>query len=131
MPTNSTSSNKADLAGTTGKVFVVWGIPIVAMILSANTGGGPTNVIVFPIALVWMGGACLLNAFRCGRLHCFVTGPYFLLMAVLSFFHATSSIPLGSRGWEIIGYGTLIGAIVLWYGPEWIWGKYVRRGDQN
>ena len=131
MPENTTRSNKVDLAGTNGRVLLVWGIPVAAMIISANTSSAIPNGIVFPIALVWMGLACLLNAFRCGRLHCFVTGPFFLLMAALSLLHATSSIPLGARGWEIIGYGTLIGAVVLWYGPESIWGKYVSRGAQD
>lgn len=131
MSENSTKSNRVDLAGSTGRVLGVWGLPIVAMILSANIGGGPTNAFVFPMALIWMGAACLLNALRCGRLHCFVTGPFFLLMAALSLLHGTSLIPLGPRGWEIVGYGTLIGAIVLWYGPERIWGKYVRRGVQD
>jgi len=36
-----------------------------------------------------MGGACLVNAVRCGRLHCYVTGPFFLLGAIgLVFYQA-------------------------------------------
>ena len=33
-------------------------------------------------ALVVAGGTCIVNAGRCGRLHCYITGPFFLLAAV-------------------------------------------------
>jgi hypothetical protein len=31
-----------------------------------------------------MGVACIVNALRCGRVHCYLTGPFFLLMAVIA-----------------------------------------------
>ena len=33
-------------------------------------------------ALVVAGSGCIVNAGRCGRLHCYITGPFFLLAAV-------------------------------------------------
>ena len=74
-----------------------------------------------------MGAACLYNARKCGRLHCFITGPYFLILAVLSLLHGSATLPLGPDGWSWIGWATAIGGIGLTYVPEWIWGRYARR----
>ena len=40
----------------------------------------PIRVVIWTIALIWMGAACLLNARQCGRTHCRYTGPYYLAM---------------------------------------------------
>lgn len=37
-------------------------------------------MVIWIVALTWMGTACILNARRCGRTHCRYTGPYYLLM---------------------------------------------------
>ena len=41
-----------------------------------------------------MGVACLANAARCGRLHCYVTGPVFLLTALYLLFTVFQIVPL-------------------------------------
>jgi hypothetical protein len=53
---------------------LTWGIPVVLLIIS------PLRyfVIVWPTLLTFMGVACLLNARSCGRIHCYVTEPFFL-----------------------------------------------------
>src|SRR5262249_60750526 len=38
------------------------------------------RTIIWSIALIWMGTACILNARRGRRTHCRYTGPYCLLM---------------------------------------------------
>jgi hypothetical protein len=38
------------------------------------------RVVIWTIALIWMGAACVLNARQCGRTHCRYTGPYYLAM---------------------------------------------------
>ena len=40
----------------------------------------PLRAVVWTVALIWMGVACILNARRCGRTHCRYTGPYYLVM---------------------------------------------------
>jgi hypothetical protein len=40
------------------------------------------RAVIWIIALVWMGTACILNARRCNRTHCRYTGPYYLAMIV-------------------------------------------------
>lgn len=41
-----------------------------------------------------MGAGCAVNAVRCGRLHCYVTGPLFLLAAIWSLLSAVSLVSL-------------------------------------
>jgi len=47
-----------------------------------------------------MGVACLLNALRCGRTHCYVTGPFFLILAGVALLYRIGILPLGARGWS-------------------------------
>ncbi len=53
-------------------------------------------VIVWPGLLTFMGVTCLVNARHCGRIHCYFTGPFFLVLA---------------------------GVALCWV-PEWILGRY-------
>ena len=71
-----------------------------------------------------MGAGCVVNALRCGRVHCYVTGPFFLLMALLSLLYGFGLLPLGRNGWNLIGLVVLIGAIALSCLPEMLLGKY-------
>jgi hypothetical protein len=68
-----------------------------------------------------MGSACIANAARCGRLHCFITGPLFLLAALASLL---ASLDIVSLGWGWIGVGAL-GGTLLAHVPEWVWGRYL------
>jgi len=71
-----------------------------------------------------MGGTCLANAARCGRIHCFFTGPFFILGAIASLGYGLAFLPLGLSGWKWIGIATIIGAIALTWIPELILGRY-------
>ena len=76
MPSNTCSKN--DL--TRGKIgLLLWGLPVV--LLSLGLFWSEVRVWLWAPALVVAGVACLANAFRCGRLHCYFTGPLFLLGA--------------------------------------------------
>ncbi len=72
-----------------------------------------------------MGAACLLNASRCGRMHCYFTGPFFLAMVAASLLHGRDVVSFGGWGW--LGGVLLAGGVGLTYLPERIWGKYARR----
>src|SRR5216684_1605624 len=65
--------NTRDLA-CGGVSILLWIVPAIILAVTA-IHGGPYLVVVWPVLLTFMGAACLLNAKRCGRLHCFVTGP--------------------------------------------------------
>ncbi|WP_291736745.1 hypothetical protein [Leisingera sp. F5] len=71
----------------------------------------PAKTWVWAGALVWMGAACLWNARRCGRRHCFWTGPYFLVMALVVLTHGYGVVDLGSQGWKWLGGMIGIGAL--------------------
>ncbi len=109
--------------------LLAWGIPIVIYVSLGFLGLPPAlTVALWGGALAWMGMSCVLNARRCGRLHCYFTGPYMLALAVLVFVHGFGIVPLGERADVWLSYAFVIGVPVLWLVPEMIWGKYV--GDR-
>ncbi len=84
--------------------------------------------VLWPALLAFMAAACLVNARRCGRLHCFITGPFFLLLAGVSLLYGLGVLPLGPHGWQWLVNTLLIGGCVLTCVPEWLFGRYIRRG---
>jgi peptidoglycan/LPS O-acetylase OafA/YrhL len=112
------------LSSPWGAVLVFW-IPAVAMVVSGSSGVGTSwRTIVWTVALATMGAACIANALRCGRVHCYLTGPFFLLMALVALLFGLGIVPLGPRGWNILGVVILVGAIALCCLPEMLFGKY-------
>ncbi len=61
------------------KSVLLWCAPICAVFAGISWPSGRPWLWI-PAFLV-MGVACLVNAARCGRLHCYLTGPLFLLAA--------------------------------------------------
>lgn len=102
--------------------FLVWCVPAAILIVTAlaHTGQG----VIWPIVLTWMGGACLWNARRCGRRHCYFTGPFFLVLAAASLLYGLGVLRLGPHGWSTLAAILVVGAILLTCLPEWIWGRY-------
>lgn len=72
-----------------------------------------------------MGLACLANAARCRRMHCYFTGPYFLLLALgagVAFGYDTDNAH-HSREWLLLALG--IAPLFIWL-PERISGQTYR-----
>ncbi len=63
-----------------GRGLFLWCLPIAALIVGYSWASARPWLWI-PAFLV-MGIACLANASRCGRVHCYFTGPLFLLAAV-------------------------------------------------
>ena len=104
------SSDRSDFLSTLPGVLVGWGLPIAAMLLVIGVPHPvKTWVWVWVAALIWMGTACLWNARRCKRRHCFWTGPFFLVMALAVLAYGYGFVDLGSQGWKwlaaVIGIG--------------------------
>jgi hypothetical protein len=99
-----------------------WGLPTVALV---GTAFAPPSIRTpaWLISLVWMGTACLANARRCGRTHCYLTGPFFLVMAAAVLLHGVGLVPLGSRGWMWLGAVAALGTAVLWVLSEALLGR--------
>jgi hypothetical protein len=60
-------------------------------------------------------------------MHCSLTGPFFLLMALIALSYCLRILHLGGNSWNLLGLMTLIGAIALWCLPEMFLGKCRRR----
>lgn len=100
---------------------LLWGIPVAALVLGSNFPRA--RLMLWLPALLMMGVACLRNAARCGRVHCYITGPLSLLAAVyvaLSAFHVVPMQP--GMFLDII-----LGVAVLAYLAEIPFGKYRKR----
>lgn len=105
--------------------WLIWGIPIAILVISPSFGSRYL-VIVWPALLAFMGTVCLLNAHRCGRTHCYLTGPFFLLLAGVALLYGIGVLPLGANGWYNLCDALVIGSAVLCCVPEWIVGRYRR-----
>lgn len=79
---------------------------------------------VWTAALTIMGAACVANTRRCGRVHCYITGPFFLLMAVVTLLYGLGILPLGKNSWNAISLIVLVGAIIFTCLPEILFGRY-------
>lgn len=120
-----------DLVKNSKTRLLLWGLPA-AVILATGyyASGGWITTLGWTLSLAVMGAACLVNARGCGRMHCYFTGPFFLFMAVVSFLHGVGALSLGLHGWRYIGTGLVLGGVLLYVVPEWIWGRY-RRAQQE
>lgn len=94
------SCRKEDLA-CGGSALVLWYLPGFALFVGlAWVEARPWLWI--PAFLV-MGIACLVNAARCGRLHCFLTGPLYLLSAAYVGLAAVGLLPKIRPGVFLLG----------------------------
>jgi len=121
----------ADLA-TRRIGFVLWGVPILALVFTAVVHIGLlSRTLVWTVSLAWLGAACLANAWRSRRVHCHITGPFFLLLAASSLLHGLGILPLRPRGWLLIGAILGVGTPLLTFVPEWLGGKYAASDRGN
>jgi hypothetical protein len=109
--------------GEPPRFLLAWGLPAF-VVLTASFAGPAIRTTLWVVCLLWMGGACIHNAWRCGRTHCYFTGPFFLLMAGLTFFYGVGHLPLGNDGWTWLGLALVLGAALLGWLPEMIWGSH-------
>lgn len=124
----SNTGNPRDILASPWPSFLVFWLPGIAIVVVGNSGFSSIwRTIVWTAALAIMGAACIANARRCGRLHCYFTGPFFLAMAVVTLLFGLGLFPLGRNGWNLLGLIILIGAIGLCCVPEMLLGRY-RKG---
>jgi hypothetical protein len=82
------------------------------------------RTVIWIIALIWMGTACILNAKRCGRTHCRYTGPYYLAMIAPVLALGSGILDGDFLGWLILAVVILVGAKLIWWATEQAWGKF-------
>jgi hypothetical protein len=108
---------------------VIWGVPLATLLISPRIGTRYL-VILWPVLLAFMGVGCLLNIRRCGRTHCYVTGPFFLVLAAIALLYGVGVLPLGTRGWSTLSLLLVLGSVALCCGSEWIFGRYRSSGHK-
>jgi hypothetical protein len=107
---------------------VLYGLPILAIAASGLPGvGGNWRTGIWVSGLAVMGAACIFNALRCGRVHCYLTGPFLIVMAIVALWYGLGRLPLGEHGWSTISLAVIAGTLLLWCLPELFFGRYRRR----
>jgi len=125
VESNATTCKSRDILSSWWSVFILYWLPAIAIVVAgAPAISSGWRTVVWTVALATMGVACIVNALRCGRVHCYLTGPFFLLMALIALSYGLGILHLGGNGWNLLGLMTLIGAIALWCLPEMFLGKY-------
>jgi hypothetical protein len=115
---------RGDLVQDPKSLILLWALPPAIMLVALCCAVGWIVTTTWTLSLAVMGGACLVNARGCGRMHCYFTGPFFLLMAAASLTYGLHWLPLGPHGWLYLGAVLLAGGGVLGFAPEWLWGRY-------
>lgn len=119
------ADESSDLLAERFATIVIYWLPIAVLVASGFFAvSNAARTVIWALALITMGVGCLVNALRCGRVHCYATGPFFLLMAAVAVLYGLWIAPRGARGWNTIALVTLIGGIALYYLPELFFGRY-------
>lgn len=108
-----------------GMGFVWWCLPLgVGIAANYFVSSARGIALVWMVSFVWMGTGCILNARRCRRLHCYISGPAFVLgAAALALFSAGVAL-LGPHSLNNI-VGITLTVALLSFVPEMIWRKYL------
>jgi hypothetical protein len=120
---HSTGHESKDWFGQPLGAVLWWGLPIVIGIAA-----GPLQLpladaaFIWAAAFAWMGTGCVLNARRCGRLHCFFSGPI-LWFGALAAALVGFRLLRGMHALNAVVWTTAVLALLSCV-PELIWGKY-------
>lgn len=117
------ASQPEDWVANAHSFAIAWGLPT-ALILIGLLTGPAARAALWTLALAWMGGACLLNAKRCGRTHCRFTGPYYLAMILPVLLLGSGAMSASYYGWLILGAFILVGGKSIWWASERKLGRY-------
>jgi copper chaperone CopZ len=79
------------------------------------------RTFIWSVALIWAGAACLINASRCRRLHCYFTGPLFVVGGGAVFLSGLGILPIPAYLLAIV----IVGGTILALVTEWSRGKYL------
>lgn len=100
-----------------------WCLPLCLGILANVLLPLRVAAVAWTVVFAWMGTGCVLNAMRCQRLHCYISGPVFFLGAVAAGLLAAGVF--ATRLSNIVS-ATLVLAL-LSFVPEMLWGRHLPR----
>jgi dienelactone hydrolase len=95
-------SSTLDLTGRR-TAWVLWYVPILLVIVGLSWNRG--RVWLWVPAFVVMGMGCLVNAKRCRRTHCYITGPLFFLAALFVALSALGVVALHPGLFLLVVFG--------------------------
>lgn len=103
------------------KAMLLWCLPVMALIVGSYWQRG--RLLLWIPAFLVMGVACLVNAARCGRVHCYVTGPLSLLAIIYVIVAEFHLVPMNA------GYflDSILGISILAFLVEIPLGRYRKR----
>jgi hypothetical protein len=112
-----------DWVNRPGMGIVWWCLPLAVGVAASYLASSPlTTVLVWMVSFVWMGTGCILNARRCHRLHCYISGPAFFLGAAALGLFAAGIAFAGPHSLNNI-VGITLTVALLSFVPEIIWKK--------
>jgi hypothetical protein len=124
LPMTNRIAARKDWARQPLSICLWWGLPIVIgaavglLHLSFRTGAG-----ICAALFLWMAAGCLLNARRCRRVHCYISGPVLFLGAIFAALVALGVLDLSPRA-----FGNAVSAVLvlalLSFVPEMVWKRY-------
>lgn len=117
FPTSAASCHTTDWL-CSGKGLLFWGLPILALIVGGSWSS--MRPWFWIPALLIMGIACLANAARCGRVHCYFTGPLYLLAAAYVVLAEFQLVPMNPNRF----LGAVLLLTLLAYLAEFPLGRY-------
>src|SRR5712672_3913128 len=107
--TDAPTQTSRDWLGSVHTSLLAWWMPK-AVILAGLFVPVSFRAVIWIIALIWMGTACILNARRCNRTHCRYTGPYYLAMIMPVLVLAFGIVSSDLYGWLLLGALILAGS---------------------
>lgn len=115
------SGHNTDWAASKLIFSLIWGLPLTLAVVAFWLPAAVADWL-WLASFGWMGGACFINARRCGRVHCHFTAAWLLFIATglllsgLSLLAALNTTLLAASG--------LIGFAIIWLASERLWGRY-------
>jgi hypothetical protein len=107
-----------------GMGFVWWCLPLGIGVASTFLAiSARAAALVWLVSFLWMGTGCALNARRCRRLHCYISGPAFFLGAAALALSVAGVALWGPHSLNNI-VGITLSVALLSFLAEIIWGKY-------
>ena len=104
--------------------WIIWCALPILIAFSTNFLGLSlaTTAFVWAGAFAWMGTGCLLNAWRCARLHCYISGPVLWLGALAAALVGAGVLAGPHALNEVVWITT--GLVLSSFVPEMIRGRY-------
>ena len=129
--TTDCNSDKEDWVANRMQFTLAWGLPT-ALLFASWLMELPSFLTgtLWMLGLSWMGFACLRNASYCGRMHCFFSGPYFILSGIVALGIGLNWPLLNLIDFSNLGLFLLIATPVICVLPEVLWGTYKPNRDK-